>query len=310
MSNPQEELMVQIAWMYYEDGLTHQVIADKLNKSRVSITRLLQRAREEGKVQVQILKPLPYRFELKRHLQAKYELEDAIITESHSDFEKTLDGIGMAGANHLFSVLEPGIRLGFGWGSTVSRMAPYLNVPPQKTVCKVNDLAGNMLGQVNPYSISSKVAEVLSAPYQPLSMPVILQSSAARDAILSEPVVRKAYDNAQKCDAAFVGLGFPSQEATLKDMGYYTSEQMDAIQKQGAVGDILMRYYDSDGCQVPTFLDERVMALKWDEIGRIPHVVVLAAGESMVPPIRGILKANICHCLITDVDTAKKLLEE
>ena len=107
MSNPQEELMVEVAWMYYEEGLTHQAIAEKLNKSRVSITRLLQRAREEGIVQVRILKPLPHRLELKRRLQAKYELEDAIITESHSDFEKTLDGIGMAGVNHLFSLLQP-----------------------------------------------------------------------------------------------------------------------------------------------------------------------------------------------------------
>ncbi|MBT3189871.1 MAG: sugar-binding transcriptional regulator [Anaerolineae bacterium] len=309
MSTPQEDLMVQVAWMYYEDGLTHQAIAKKLNKSRVSITRLLKRARTEGIVQVRILKPLPYRLELKRQLQAKYKLEDALITESHSSFKKTMEEIGMAGVNHLFSILQPNIRLGFGWGSTVRRMAPYLYVPKTKIACKINDLAGNMLGQVNPYSISSKVAEVLSAPYEPLSMPVILQSKEARAAILSEPAVRKAYENAQKCDVAFVGLGFPDQETTLKQMGYYTSEQMDGIQKQGAVGDILMRYFDADGNPVSTFLDERVMALRWDEIKRIPYVVVLAAGEPMLPAIRGILRANICHCLITDTDTTRKLLE-
>jgi len=310
MSNSQEELMVQVAWMYYEDGLTHQAIADKLNKSRVSITRLLQRARAEGVVQVRILKPLPYRLKLERRLQEVYGLEDAHIVESHSDFEQTLEDIGMAGVEHLLSVLRPGVRLGFGWSTTLSRMAAYLQAPKKHVECKINDMAGSMLGQVNPYSISSKVAEILDVHYEPLSTPVILQSRAARDALLTEPMVRNAFENARKCDVAFMGLGEAEPEGTIVRTGHLTSEQMQSIQRQGAVGDILLRFFDAEGRCVPTSLDERVMSIQWDDIRRIPHVVILAAGESKIPAIRGMLKADICHCLITDTDTAKKLLAE
>lgn len=310
MSNSQEELLIQIAWMYYEDGLTHQEIANKLNKSRVSITRLLKLAREKGIVQVRILKPLPHKLEMAKHLRQKFDLDDVYITESHSDFDQTLEEIGQAGSNHLFSILEPNIRLGFGWGPALSRMAPYIQKPKKEIACKVNDLAGNMLGQVNPYSISSKVAEILSAPYEPLTMPVILQSTEARKALMSEPSVQNAYINAMKCDVAFVGLGYPRQKSSLLNLGYFTAEQMMEVQDQGAVGDILMRYYDANGNHVPTFLDDTVMALEWEEIKRIPNVVVLAAGDMLVPAIRGILNSEICSCLITDSDTARKLLGE
>lgn len=310
MSNSQEELMVQVAWMYYEDGLTHQAIAEKLNKSRVSITRLLQRARAEGVIQVRILKPLPYRLKLERRIQEEYGLEDVHIIESHSDFEQTLEDIGMAGVEHLLSVLRPGVRLGFGWSTTLSRMAAYLQAPKKQVECKINDMAGSMLGQVNPYSISSKVAEILAVHYEPLSTPVILQSRAARDALLTEPMVRNAFENARKCDVAFMGLGEAEPEGTIVRTGHLTSEQMQAIQQQGAVGDILLRFFDTEGRRVPTSLDERVMSIQWDDIRRIPHVVILAAGESKIPAIRGMLKADICHCLITDTDTAKNLLEK
>lgn len=39
MNGVQEELMVRVAWMYYEDGLTQQDIADQLNLCFVVTTQ-------------------------------------------------------------------------------------------------------------------------------------------------------------------------------------------------------------------------------------------------------------------------------
>ncbi|MEL6209782.1 MAG: sigma factor-like helix-turn-helix DNA-binding protein, partial [Pseudomonadota bacterium] len=47
-SRADDDLMVRAAWMYYHDDLTHAEIARKLGLSRVKVTRLLKRAREQG----------------------------------------------------------------------------------------------------------------------------------------------------------------------------------------------------------------------------------------------------------------------
>lgn len=308
MNDSSEDLMVRAAWMYYHDGLTQRAIADRLDTSRVAVTRLLQRARDEGIVQIKIRKPLPICFELERRLQESFDLQDACVVPTQTNVDDTLDEIGRAGADHLHSILRPNLRLGFGWSTTVSRMAPYLESPAERVPCVINDLAGSMLGEINPYSVSAKVAETLSAPLDPLSVPVVLQSETARDTLLTEPSVRTALANARTCDTAFAGLGEVGPDSTMIRTGYLTPTQMATIQGRGAVGEILMRFFDEDGNNVPTSLDAKVISLEWEDIQKIPDVVIMAAGIEKIPAIRGALRGGLCTCLITDVDTAQALL--
>ncbi len=50
----EDELLVRIAWLYYMEELTQAEIADRLNMSRIKITRYLKQAREKGIVQINI----------------------------------------------------------------------------------------------------------------------------------------------------------------------------------------------------------------------------------------------------------------
>ena len=51
----QKELLTKIAKLYYYEGKTHQEIADMLDISRVSVTRMLQAALVQGIVQINIV---------------------------------------------------------------------------------------------------------------------------------------------------------------------------------------------------------------------------------------------------------------
>lgn len=308
IADNQEELMVLAAWMYYDDKLTHEQIAKKLGMSRVSVTRLLQKARREGVVQFRITKPLPWQYDLERRLQKTFGLKDAIVVKTRNSLEDTLDAVGWAGAEHLKQVLRPGCRLGMGWSTTVSRMAPYLEAPDQPVPCTVHEVAGSMLGQTNPYSVSWRIAQVLNVPIETLPVPVVVQSETARDAILKENSIRTALEHARQCDIAFVGLGDVGPDCTMVRTGYLTPEQMADLRRQSAVGDILMHYYDASGRHVPAPLESRIISLDWEDIHRIPYVVAMAAGPTKVEAILGALQGHICHCLITDTDTAQQVL--
>ncbi len=305
----QEELMVVAAWMHYYDGLTHEQIAKKLGISRVKVTRLLQKARREGIVQFRITKPLPLQFDLARRIRKIYGLQDVIVVKTHRVPETTLEAVGQAAADHLRKSLFTNCRLGVGWSTTVSRMAPYLSPPKNKIYCTVHELAGSMLGHSNPYSVSWLIAQTLNVPLETVPVPVIVESPDVREAILQEPRIKAALEHARQCDIAYVGVGSTGPDSTLIHTGLVPKEQMLEIQKKGAVGDVLMRFFDIHGNRIPTELDKRVIALEWNEIKAIPYVVVMAAGPAKVRPLLGILRSGICNCLITDIDTALELVK-
>lgn len=308
MSEPEEAIMLQAVWMYYDESLTQQEIADKLQVSRVSITRLLKQARERGIVQFQITKNLPEPLKLSRELQKSFGLKRVIIAESQLTREQTLHSIGKAGAKHLDDIIEPGIRIGFGWSGAIGYMGRYIAPRRAKVSFFVNDLAGHMLGRDNPYSIGLKVAEAYSCNFEPLSVPMIMQDDEAKKTIIKEPHIERAFRNAERCDVAFVGVGAASSLNTSVSAGYISEHEMTEIRNQGAIGEILIRFYNREGNPVSTLVDDRAMTLNWKCIKKIPYIVVLAVGSEKVEAIAGSIRARICHCLITDTLTAKELL--
>jgi len=303
-----EDLMIRAAWLYYHHNMTHDQIARRLRTSRVKITRILQKARDTGLVEIRITRPLPINLQLSEQLEAQFTLKETIIVPNRSTFDDTLEEVGRATAEYLMQLVFPGCRLGFAWSSTLSKMGGYLRPPATRIPCTVSDLAGSMLGQDNPYSVSSKVADALDAPIQPLLVPAVVKSPAARDAILNELSVRAALDLARRSDIAFLGLGDAGPESTMVRTGYLTPEEMADIRARGAVGDLLIRYFDLQGRHIPNPMDECIIGLNWDDLRRIPHVVVVAAGAKKVEPILGILRSGLCHCLVTDTNTAQAVL--
>eukprot|EP01034_Spumella_vulgaris_P020025 gene20025-25643_t len=49
-----EETLTRIAWYYYNDGLTQNEIGERLNMSRIKVSRLLESGRRSGIIQVRI----------------------------------------------------------------------------------------------------------------------------------------------------------------------------------------------------------------------------------------------------------------
>ncbi|RME81499.1 MAG: hypothetical protein D6775_13440, partial [Caldilineae bacterium] len=256
-----------------------------------------------------ITRPLPLHYALERQLCRTFGLEDAVVVKSRRSLDETLEAVGQAGAEHLRRILFSGCRLGMGWSTTVSRMAAYLEPPARPLACTVHELAGSMLGQANPYSISWRIAQTLDVPLETLPVPVIVESEATREALLREGSIRTALEHARRCDIAFVGLGNVGPDSTMVRTNFLTPELMSQLQARGAVGDMLMRYFDADGRPVPTPFDSRIIAISWEDIRRIPYVVVMAAGPGKVDAILGALRGSLCRCLVTDEDTAQRVLE-
>lgn len=167
-----------------------------------------------------------------------------------------------------------------------------------------------MLGQTNPYTISWLVAQMYHAKLETLAVPVLVESESTRNAILHEPRIVQALNEAKNCDIAYTGLGHLGPDTTLLKVGLLPRQEIDNLREKGAVGEILMRYYDIDGNNISTPWENRIISLEWEDILKIPYLVIIAAGSYKVEAIVGAIRGKLCDCLITDTETAKMVISE
>jgi DNA-binding transcriptional regulator LsrR (DeoR family) len=304
----QDDLIVLATWMYYEDGMTHQEVADQLGMSRVAVTRLLQKARQQGVVKFRITKPRPPQFELSQALVKRFGLKKAIVIKNGGTLEETLEAVGEAGARHLREVITPGCRLGVGWSSTLQRMAAYLEPLEEPIDFTINEMVGSMLKQSSLYRISSKIFEIMGGRLVSLPVPVVVQSAEAFATFLQEPIIATGLEGARQCDVAFVGVGDVAPDGTMVQTGYLKPDDVRDLSRRGAVGDVLLRYFTIDGEHVPTPNESVTMSPSFEEIRCLPYLVGVVAGPEKVEAIIGALRGGILDCLITDSDTAGAVL--
>lgn len=67
------------------------------------------------------------------------------------------------------------------------------------------------------------------------------------------------------------------------------------------------RYLNSEGEQVITPLNERVIGMNLEQLGNVPRVVALAGGKSKTQAIDATLKSGVINILVTDKFTAERL---
>jgi DNA-binding transcriptional regulator LsrR (DeoR family) len=303
----EDEQLLIAANLYYVEAMTQEEVAGKLGLSRVAVTRMLKKARDEGLVQITIKRPLPELYRLSLDLERKYHLKAAVVAPGREGRKESEDAVGMAGANLLDRLISPGCRIGVAWSATVSAILPYVRKPSAKP-SRINELAGTYLGKGIPYGVSWQLAEKLGVSVESIPMPVLVRDGVVKEMMIQEPAIGAALKNAAEVDFAFVGLGNISRASSIWRSGYIGEEQLEELSAKGAVGDVLMRYYDAAGRYIPMSFEDKTISLEWEKIRALPFVVAMAFGPEKLDAIAGALAGRIIHGLVTDRWTAEALL--
>ena len=107
-----QELLAQVASLYYSDELTQDAIATQLGVSRVKIYRLLKQARQEQVIQFTINWPLQRDQEMERALCQRFHLGEALVLRTNTqDPHHTLQRLGALGARYLEQILKDEMTL-------------------------------------------------------------------------------------------------------------------------------------------------------------------------------------------------------
>ena len=114
----------------------------------------------------------------------------------------------------------------------------------------------------------------------------------------------------EQVSLALVGIGEVKPSSLLATSGnVFTLEELTGLRAMGAVGDILVRFFNRQGKPVHSPLNERVIGMSLEQLQRVERSVGIAGGKRKVEAIRAALTGRLVNVLITDHFTAERLLE-
>ncbi len=307
-------LMVRIARMYHEQGLRQADIAAELHVSQPRVSRLLKRAGEVGIVRTTVSEPGGVFTGLERRLEQRYGLQEAVVVDPGADGDE-LRPLGSAAAAYLETTLIGGDRIGISsWSATLLAAVDALRPSATRVAETVVQLVGGVgesRVQVDATRLLTRLAAATGAEPVFLPAPGLLGSSAARESLMADPSVLTVAAHWPQLTMALVGIGTTEPSPLLQSSGNAIAEaDQAALRSQGAVGDVCLRYFDAEGQPVSTDFDDRVIGISPDVFRAIPRRIAVAGGGRKVPAVRGALLGGWVNVLITDVATARALVED
>jgi DNA-binding transcriptional regulator LsrR (DeoR family) len=306
-------LIAKVAHMYYVQGMRQNEIVERLNVHQSTVSRLLKRAEREGIVRISVAPPAGIHSELEQALESQYRLKQALVVDCLEDEEQIAHDLGAAAAFFIESTIKEGDTVGISsWSATLSAMVNAMH-PTTKgasaSVVQILGGVGNPSTHVNATQLTQRLATLIGGRPVLLPAPGVVGSAEAKNVLLRDRFVQEVTSLFGRMDIALVGIGALEPSKALASSGnIFSSNELKILRTCGAVGDICLRFYDSEGVPISTPLNDRVIGIEFIQLKRAKRVVGIAGGRRKRAAILGALRGQLISVLITDRNTAEYLL--
>ena len=297
-------------WLYYIAGNTQEEIAKKLGVSRQTAQRLVSLSVSERLIKVRLDHPIARCLDFSQRLTDRFGLVLCEVVPSDPDSPSAGVGVPQALASEIERRLEsPHPRvIAVGSGKTLRSAVENLKrmeCPQHKVVSMVGNIAPD--GTAILYDVIMRMAEAIQAPHYPIPLPVIAASVHERDLFLSQRSVSNVMDLARHADVTFMGVGHLGDDGGLHRDGFVTRQELRALVKAGAVGEVIGWAFDQNGQLIEGLTNDRVTSVPVSsQAGQL--VVGAAAGRAKQAAVLGALRGKLISGLVTNEVMAEFLL--
>ncbi|MFZ7946439.1 MULTISPECIES: sugar-binding transcriptional regulator [Bacillaceae] len=304
--------VIEAAKLYYLLDYNQNEIAKMLGVSRPTVSRLLQQAKSDGIVQINIMDPTEDAENLAVQLEEKFNLKKAVIA-SIPQYENHIikNYLGEKAAHYLNDIVKDDDIIGVTWGTTLYHIAIELQQKFVKNVKVVQLKGGVSYAETNTYA--SEILYLFGKAYNTtpnhLPLPAIVDHVVVKQAMEVDRHIRNILELGRQANIALFTIGSIKTDSLLFQLGYFTESDLESL-KGKAVGDICSRFFDKNGEICNESLNERTLGVNLDELRKKEYSIVVAGGPNKIDGIYGALKGKYANVLITDQFTAKFLLDK
>ena len=309
--------MAEAAQLYYAEQLTQAQIAQRMGVSRSNVSRMLKGARAQGMVEIRIHPPLRTVPGLEEELVFRLGLRECRVLATFERDSRVLEPtdivthVAALGARYLRANISEGDTVGLGWGRSVHRVVHnrFLREEENVTVVQAMGSIGGSIAEYDGVATTARLAGVLGASAHYMHAPMLVTEAAARNALLRDPHIRKTLEVAGRADTIVLSVGTIGREHGQYRTGYLSEADLDHIRDQGVVGEVCGTYFASDGSLVPLEMNERSIAIGSEALLSIPNRIGVSSGPEKPLASVGAARSGLLNVLITDEDTARRMLE-
>ncbi len=304
--------LATVAMLKYKMDYSQARIAEILGVSSMTVSRMLESAIDEGIVEITIKTTVDDDKELSRELKDRYKLHDALIVKNNL-YEDEVTTVAKAAAFYLDLAICPGDVLGVSAGRTLSQLMPYMSLPligRNKDQFRVVQLQGGYaaLGDRNPTLSIINFANRFGIKGQILQHPMYAPTMQSAKHIYEQygEFLEKMW---KKCTLLVCGVGIRGSGNLLQEEKLITEADLQELDEAEAVGDLFGRWFDANGREIACSCNRRLISVLPHLLQDIPRRILVASGEEKVLSIRVLLEKSMMNILISDEQTAKKLLQ-
>jgi DNA-binding transcriptional regulator LsrR (DeoR family) len=303
-----ERLRQRAAWMYFVEEMTQSAIADALGVGRVTVVRMLAEAKALGEVRIALARGSAELGGLEAALCKEHGLEEAIVAPLSSPAIDVTAPIGAALGDYVSSILRNEMKIGLGWGRTLTRSLEYLRERSIKGLSVVSLVGGvTHFAHDNPAEFPSAFARAFSADCYLIPAPALVDSPATKAALIERCGLGAVYAFADVLDAVVVSVGSLGSEATISRFELIGEADRRLMREYGGVGELLCNVYDKEGRVIDHSLNQRVMSVPMEAVRAAPIRVLAAGGAHKFAAIEGAIKLLRPTTLVTDEASARRL---
>nr|WP_240895343.1 sugar-binding domain-containing protein [Kineococcus siccus] len=293
------------ATLYYLQDATQAEVAERLGTSRATVSRLLREARARGIVRIEVVAPTEQdSTDLAERLREQLGLQRVHLSAAGAPghvpdavspvLAEALAGVGLVRDDVLL----------VSSGRTVYEVAQ--RALPSLPGVLVAPMVG---GQDEPEAwyqtneITRQVAVGIGGVPRFLFAPA-MPGADLRASLVQDPSIQRVFDLWRRARCAVMGVGAPP--LLRESIPGFVPTGEEPLRR--AVGDVVSRFYDADGAELPYDGARRLIATPLETIRTIPTTIAVAYGAQKVPSIVAGARGGYFNQLVTDPPTAALLV--
>lgn len=300
------ELKPRLAREFYLEGRSKVELARMYGISRFQVARLLDEARAEGIVRIEIVDPVDSGTRSDELAQTLGVSSVTIATPRVGEEART--ALARQAARIVPEHLPDGGTLGVAWSRTLMHLPEVLGPLPRADVIQLaGSLSSPGVAGSQPSTLVHKIGAVAGGQVWSLPTPLIVDSAPIAASLRSMAEVRTTLDVADGLDVAVVSIGAWADGASTLWSRLGQDERARA-DEAGIVAECCGILLDRTGAVWHSAIQDRVIAVRPDQLRRT-RVVAVAPAEHHPEAVIAAARSGIVDDIVMTAVLAERVIQ-